>query len=126
LTDGPTTGFTNWNAYSISLKLNGAVAVPVNAYVTGDANITDWNNVTLNTVDLLNYIAPETGSGLFYFTGLAASDVGLLVVNSDGVTSQFSSGGNTPLPATLPLFASGLGALGLLGWRKKRKAQATA
>ena len=27
----------------------------------------------------------------------------------------------TPLPATLPLFASGLGALGLLGWRRKRK-----
>jgi PEP-CTERM motif-containing protein len=26
----------------------------------------------------------------------------------------------TPLPATLPLFASGLGALGLLGWRRKR------
>jgi hypothetical protein len=29
-----------------------------------------------------------------------------------------------PLPATLPLFASGLGALGLLGWRRKKKAQA--
>jgi hypothetical protein len=29
----------------------------------------------------------------------------------------------TPLPATLPLFASGLGALGLLGWRRKRKAR---
>jgi hypothetical protein len=28
----------------------------------------------------------------------------------------------TPLPATLPLFATGIGALGLLGWRKKRKA----
>jgi len=27
----------------------------------------------------------------------------------------------TPLPATLPLFATGLGALGLLGWRRKRK-----
>lgn len=27
----------------------------------------------------------------------------------------------TPLPAALPLFASGLGALGLFGWRKKRK-----
>ena len=32
----------------------------------------------------------------------------------------------TPLPATLPLFATGIGALGLLGWRRKRKAQAVA
>jgi len=30
----------------------------------------------------------------------------------------------TPLPATLPLFATGLGGLGLLGWRRERKAQA--
>jgi outer membrane lipase/esterase len=30
----------------------------------------------------------------------------------------------TPLPAALPLFATGLGGLGLLGWRRKRKARA--
>ena len=30
----------------------------------------------------------------------------------------------TPLPAALPLFATGLGALGLLGWWRKRKAAA--
>jgi hypothetical protein len=35
---------------------------------------------------------------------------------------QFS----TPLPATLPLFATGLGALGLLGWRGKWRAQGAA
>jgi len=29
-----------------------------------------------------------------------------------------------PLPGTLPLFATGHGALGLLGWRRKRKAAA--
>ncbi len=29
--------------------------------------------------------------------------------------------GATPLPAALPLFATGLGALGLFGWRKKRR-----
>jgi hypothetical protein len=28
----------------------------------------------------------------------------------------------TPLPAALPLFATGLGATGLFGWRRKRKA----
>ena len=32
----------------------------------------------------------------------------------------------TPLPGALPLFAGGLGVLGLLGWRRKRKAQAAA
>jgi Bacterial regulatory proteins, luxR family len=30
--------------------------------------------------------------------------------------------GQTPLPAALPLFATGIGGLGLLGWRRKRKA----
>jgi hypothetical protein len=32
----------------------------------------------------------------------------------------------TPLPAALPLFATALSGLGLLGWRRKRKAQALA
>jgi len=31
-----------------------------------------------------------------------------------------------PIPAALPLFATGLGVLGLLGWRRKKKAQAAA
>ena len=39
---------------------------------------------------------------------------------------QAGGAGETPLPAALPLFASGLGALGLIGWRKKRKAQLAA
>ena len=29
--------------------------------------------------------------------------------------------GTTPLPGALPLFASGLGMMGFLGWRRKRK-----
>jgi hypothetical protein len=39
---------------------------------------------------------------------------------------NWSSAAATPLPGALPLFASGLAALGLLGWRNKRKAQAAA
>lgn len=34
--------------------------------------------------------------------------------------------GAAPLPAALPLFSTGLGVLGLLGWRRKRKPQAVA
>jgi hypothetical protein len=30
----------------------------------------------------------------------------------------------TPLPAALPLFVTGIGGLGLLGWRRKRKSVA--
>jgi hypothetical protein len=61
---------------------------------------------------------------------------GPLLQFNDGVDSQSSSSvsGNiqigtasvTPLPTALPLFASGLGAIGLFGWRRKRKAQAVA
>jgi hypothetical protein len=45
---------------------------------------------------------------------------------SNGVGLWTYSLSATPLPAALPLFASGLGALGLLGWRRKRKAAALA
>jgi hypothetical protein len=43
--------------------------------------------------------------------------------DSHGASGDFQV---TPLPAALPLFATGLGGLGLLGWRRKRKAQAIA
>ena len=38
---------------------------------------------------------------------------------SDGLFGAIAP--TTPLPAALPLFATGLGALGLLGWRRKQK-----
>ena len=42
--------------------------------------------------------------------------------NTDNPGVWSSAAVATPLPAALPLFVSGLGALGLLGWRRKRKA----
>jgi hypothetical protein len=47
------------------------------------------------------------------------------VVPSPG-TNVYDGLSPVPLPAALPLFATGIGALGLLGWRRKRKAQAVA
>ena len=48
---------------------------------------------------------------------------GVIVTSDSGV---FPDTAATPLPAALPLFATGLGGLGLLGWRRKRKAAALA
>jgi hypothetical protein len=44
-----------------------------------------------------------------------------VMLSGDFLTTPVTS---TPLPAALPLLATGLGGLGLLGWRRKRKAQA--
>jgi hypothetical protein len=58
-----------------------------------------------------------------------------IYTNIPGLTLEISQGidnvvgtaeAATPLPAALPLFATGLGALGLLGWRRKKKSVALA
>jgi hypothetical protein len=65
------------------------------------------------------------------FTAISASTlISLLGTNSGGVqeyigldnVSLVDTGVSaTPLPAALPLFASGIAAMGLFGWRRKRK-----
>ena len=45
-------------------------------------------------------------------------------INPDGYGGGTFTASPTPLPATLPLFAGGLGMIGLLGARKRRKARA--
>ena len=52
------------------------------------------------------------------------SDFNDMIVRVDGVVgpgSQVGPPGAAPIPAALPLFATGLGAMGLFGWRRKRK-----
>jgi hypothetical protein len=53
--------------------------------------------------------------------------IGTDIVGGTTFNAAFSLDGVvTPLPGALPLFATGLGALGLLGWRRKRKNSAAA
>ena len=49
---------------------------------------------------------------------------GVTFVAEDGTIFPDAADTATPLPAALPLFATGLGGLGLLGWRRKRKSAA--
>jgi hypothetical protein len=87
--------------------------------------------------NLLSYPVPPaltylTGNGISFDT--ASAKYNLAWDGGDGIyelnQSIFIFGNftvtETPLPAALPLFAGGLGVLGLLGWRRKRKAAAGA
>jgi hypothetical protein len=58
---------------------------------------------------------------------ISSASAGVNLCLGDGpCTGSVSTVSTVPLPAALPLFATGLGALGLLGWRRKRKAAAIA
>lgn len=56
---------------------------------------------------------------------LAGSNTVILSYDFTTSSAFTSSSSATPLPATLPLFATGLGGLGLFGWRRKRKPRAS-
>ena len=86
--------------------------------VTGDQAANAYL-VVIATIDSA-FVTPQAFYDLS-FQGIAGSDTVWLL---DDVSLTATSA--TPLPAALPLFATGLGALGLLGWRRKRNASATA
>jgi hypothetical protein len=60
----------------------------------------------------------DPGEEAYGFTHPAGGDLASAVIDASPIIATAA----TPVPAALPLFASGLGALGLFGWRRKRKA----
>jgi hypothetical protein len=119
-------GTTNGQNYNLSFAYAPRAGIPASSNgievfwnnasigtVTGDGNISSaWTLYTLSVMgtgagDSLRFVAVGTSDSF----GGSLDDVSLVA---------------TPLPAALPLFASGLGALGLFGWRRKRKASALA
>jgi hypothetical protein len=128
------TDFTNWLALSPnpSLDLNTGSPQPAFAYASQDADLTTLDNPKLSVINLANYIAPGSFSDRFFFgSSQLDSNFGLLVfavigdqnvfTTVNGIATEAATAA-TPLPAALPLFATGLGAVGLLGWRRKKKA----
>jgi hypothetical protein len=96
---------------------------------TQSSDLLDTVNAAFVSYGLTTSIGPITGSPLFN-PGLSFSTTaGPLILDSASAAAFTANAGTVsavPLPAALPLFATGLGALGLLGWRRKRKAAALA
>ena len=86
--------------------------------------------VTVNLTNTLSspnpFLADYEGTGKT-FLQVEFDDVvlsGNFVSSTDGLSGSITytyTPAATPLPAALPMFATGLGGLGLLGWRRKRK-----
>jgi hypothetical protein len=73
-------------------------------------------SLAANTDDFLLVWDIPTGVFLSFLYSTASSPI--FVGNTGTIT--FTPVSEVPLPGALPLFATGLGALGLLAWRRKR------
>jgi hypothetical protein len=113
--------FTYWGdnrpgeTYTLNVSVNGTL---VSSIVDTD-KAAGTNPGTTVTVTGLN--TDNSGNLTLLFTQGNNSEASPIF---DDVTISNNIGagpGQTPLPAALPLFGSGLAALGALGWRRKRK-----
>jgi len=76
-------------------------------------------------IDFTSPLSDAPDTLLDIYTNSADCNCEFIPDNPDGQVLT-GSVDPTPLPAALPLFATGLGCLGLLGWRRKRRVHAAA
>jgi len=104
--------------------------------VSGLALFDGTNWLTDVLVDLFPYDGGSQSANIFELTGDGTADptdqITLITANSGQLVGPGSLGSMRftliapiPLPAAFPLFATALAGMGLLGWRRKRKASAS-
>jgi hypothetical protein len=114
------------NPYTLTedMSINGGLATPISIPF----------NVDISYTDLLTFAGGSIGNVDGYSVTVLPLSIGRLAAGvsqtADLQAEIFSPNGQfasaTPLPAALPLFAGGLGVIGLVAGRRKRKAQAAA
>jgi hypothetical protein len=122
-TDGyPNQGTTNAATLQSAIQAAGWEAVSAEAIGSFDQTFLD-NLVYPGVVNItLPGSIPNPLTTGFVLNVNSTADYGPAIQAK--VQAIIHEGSEVPLPGALPLFASGLGALGLLGWRRKRKVRA--
>ena len=120
-TAGTTLGGATYDSTASGIYSSDGVYSP-NSFIVENFNTSTYVNfefvnslTTPGTDDLILSVGTDYASYECNFCNPVRGIVSGDAVSGDNV-------GATPLPTTIPLFASGLGALGLLGWRRRRKA----
>ena len=106
---------------------------PVILDATGDiltANTRYWIEVS-STTGSVDWDFSRDVPGVGVANEFSAGSGGVSANSTNGAFQMFVEGNDvaiapTPIPAALPLFVTGLGAMGLFGWRRKRKTAAIA
>jgi hypothetical protein len=122
--DSYPSAFTNPSPLPFDTFCGSNCLVTSNSFTVTAGAITAYNfEVTSTTLTGLWSLVLGASEDSFS-NGTGANQINLITQGTQSGTTFNPVGttGATPLPAALPLFATGLGALGLLGWRRKRKA----
>ena len=101
---------------------------PTSGTVTG---LTPGTSFTGNAFDVGSsantlYFVSSTNPTLLFSVNETTGVQNFIFLNAPvtDMTAGVTGASTVPIPGALPLFATGLGALGLLGWRRKKKAAA--
>ena len=115
----------------VPLPLGGSTPVainPTNGTVTGLTPGTSFTGSLFDVVSLADtlYFVSSTNPTLPFSVNETTGVQNFIFLNAPvtDMTAGVTGASTVPIPGALPLFATGLGALGLLGWRRKKKAAA--
>jgi hypothetical protein len=124
---------TDWNAGGVQLVMHITPSGP-DVTLLDSSSLGSWDtyfgsdtsaNAYWITADGIGAFLPlEEGGGFLWQPFLLASNYIILGGSAPNDILAAGTIGQVPVPASLPLFVSGLGALGFFGWRKRRASAA--